>query len=463
MVARARARTRLSRPFGRCDWLFGIVLSFGPSQCYAAMGEASNVAGSGRQNTGAPQLIAEIQNCSVSCVRSAGSIIYVIADASCENFGSLAATLEVRTDERLESPRVTQIHTTFEDFGSTVTLKIPRLGRKEVTVFREDQWYRISNEGSWTPRDGAGLLIKDGKAFLLGGWLHGPLTNEVWVSDNLRDWTFLGFAPWAPRHGAAWVVHADRLYVIGGELIADVWSSADGVTWRREAADAPFGKRYTPNAASLGNKLLVYAGQHWEPLDWCVESPECGVVGNRDVWESEDGGRTWQIAASAAPWAGRGLIHGSIVFDGKIHLIGGGLKEVNRVLPGPPFAVTMIEYSDIWTSHDGRTWERELARFSIPARTHFSVLGTPGGCFISDGSVGSQTQVSNDLFYATDCIHYTQIPDPPLQRRHASSLAYFNGTVVILGGPPLGGALTDVWQYIPKSDCEDPDLERDSR
>lgn len=45
-----------------------------------------------------------------------------------------------------------------------------------------------------------------------------------------------------------------------------------------------------------------------------------------DVWESADGGRSCDLANPAAPREGRGLIHGSVVFQNEIYLIGGGLK-----------------------------------------------------------------------------------------------------------------------------------------
>lgn len=392
---------------------------------------------------------AKVSGCTDGNVEDTGTVLYVLTDHDCPNSGNIAVTLGVFFGRSLAAARSETIETTFPDFGSPHSVTIPRLGQREVTVFRKGQWLRRDNGNTWAPRDGAGLLVKDGKIFLLGGWLHGPGSNEVWVSENLRDWQFLGFAPWPQRHGAGWVVHRNRLYVIGGDLFADVWSSEDGISWQLEAADAPFGPRYAPNAASLGDKLVVYAGQHWEPsIDVCVESPECGVVGNRDVWESEDGGQTWQLATPAAPWEGRGLIHGSIVFNDEIYLIGGGLKAV---LPGTSFAETVAEYSDIWSSPDGRQWRQRSAQFSFPPRTHFSVLGTPHGCFVSDGSVGTQANVVNDLFFARDCINFTPVPNPPLQPRHASSVAYFNGTVIILGGPPVGDALTDVWQYVPES------------
>jgi hypothetical protein len=289
--------------------------------------------------------------------------------------------------------------------------------------------------------------MKDGYAYLLGGWTNGPVTNEVWRSVDLVNWEFLGFAPWAPRHGSAWLVHDGRLFVISGDMYADVWSSADGIDWRLENASAPFGKRYTPNAVSLGNRIVVYAGLSWHPEDWCIiGGPVCTVTGYDDVWESVDDGRTWRQILEHAPWPGRGLIHGSIVHDGKIFLIGGGLKTVP---PGGQVNETVVQMTDIWSSPDGRAWTQLASSLPFPARTHFSVAQTSFGCVVSDGSVGLQANFSNDVYIARDCVNFVPLANPPLQPRHASSVAEFNGTLVILGGNPAYGAGTTVWQYVP--------------
>lgn len=242
------------------------------------------------------------------------------------------------------------------------------------------------------------------------------------------------------------------MFVVGGDLIADVWSSSDGVSWRQESEDAAFGALYSPTVVSKDGFLLVYGGQYWTPYDWCGSSDICEVRSDPVVWASADG-RSWRLWTEDAPWEPRGLVHGGAVYGGRVYLIGGGFKtelsELGRV-------ETSKELSDIWSSSDGKDWRLEIEKFSFPARTHFSTIGTPYGCFVSDGSVGTQLNTSNDLFFAKDCVHYESIPDAlPHDKRHASSLTYFNGSLIILGGPNYGegkNAGTTVWQYFPSFD-----------
>lgn len=107
-----------------------------------------------------------------------------------------------------------------------------------------------------------------------------------------------------------------------------------------------------------------------------------------------------------------------------------------------------MEYTDIWSSPDGIRWTQQLPGGAFPGRTHFSVVHTATGCYVSDGSVGTQNNLSNDLFHAPDCIHFTKVRVPAdLPIRHASSLTDFNGSLVLLGGPGYGTAGTSVWQY----------------
>lgn len=389
-------------------------------------------------------LAADMPGCDHVAVHVSEQVVYVVTDRACAGAGPRRVFSLGMRGGAAGNRNAVQLD--MQEGEELDGITIPSLGMRRVGLYAAGQWRRIANTDSWQHRDGAGLLQLGGELYLLGGWIWGSVTNEVWKTRDLVNWQYLGDAPWPARHGAAWLVHDRRLWVIGGDLYDDVWSSPDGVRWTQEASAAPFGKRYTPNAASIDGRIVVYAGQSWNNGTWCDFVTPCTAEAPRDVWKSVDG-RTWQLATRQAPWEGRGLIHGSAVHHGEIFLIGGGIKAV---LPGETHSETIAEFSDIWSSRDGSNWTRRSEAYSFIPRTHFSVVSTPLGCYVSDGSVGSQAAVTNGLFFAADCVNYAPVPEsPPLEPRHASSLIYFNGSLVILGGPPAGDAGTAVWQYFP--------------
>lgn len=404
--------------------------------------------GSSAQAPTSLELLAAVRDCQNVTIHDTGKVLYLILARDCPAPNIAAQTHQVAVAYGDKAPD-------FNDAASRIDLAegaeipnfvVPGLGMRRVGLFRQGTWRSFANTDSWSARDGAGLLVLHGDLYLIGGWVYGPVSNETWRTSDLEHWDFLGNGPWPGRHGSGWLVHDNRLWVIGGDLNDDVWSSPDGVNWTQSIAHAPFGRRYTPNAASINGYIVVYAGQYWESIDWCSGRTDCIAVGRRDVWRSRDG-VNWEQATPGAPWEGRGLIHGSIVHDGEIYLVGGGLKVVP---PGEQYSETSAEFTDIWSSADGINWRKRLDKFTFAPRTHFSVLSTPAGCYVSDGSVGTQVNLSNDLFFAADCINYAPVPDaPPLQRRHASSLAYWNGSIVILGGPSNYQPGTTVWQYFP--------------
>eukprot|EP01052_Picozoa_sp_SAG31_P007181 SAG31_NODE_339_length_17487_cov_20.764435_7_plen_225_part_00 len=129
-------------------------------------------------------------------------------------------------------------------------------------------WTCALARAPWAPRDGAGVLVLDGAAYLLGGWnphdpVHfpsGDTCSEVWRSEDGVSWRLLGIAPWEGRHYSGWCVHAGRLWVVGGDAAhghyqRDVWSSADGVDWQCETAEAPWPGRTSQLVAVLDGAM----------------------------------------------------------------------------------------------------------------------------------------------------------------------------------------------------------------
>lgn len=371
-----------------------------------------------------------------------GHVLYITVPVDCQ----IAFPISIALRYRLNGQEA-RAWAPIAGFDDPLEIEILAGTRREVSIHRRGTWRAIANSDSWQWRDGAGLLVKDGGLYLLGGWSGTPfLNNDVWFTRDLLRWNLItSAAPWQGRHGAGWVVHRNRLYVVGGDLYPDVWSSVDGREWDRETAAAGFGGRYTPIAASLGDRLFVYGGLVWGPSDWCSFAPECYVSGFNDVWTSNTG-RDWSLLSPRAGWSGRGLIHGSMVFKGRIFVISGGLKLAS---PGDLLAETVEEFNDVWSSADGVQWRKEADDAGFSPRTHVAMLATDHGCYVAGGSVRLQLETTNEVYFAADCIRFSPLPAPPeLGRRHAASLAFFNGSVVLLGGH-RDTAGTTIWQYFP--------------
>jgi hypothetical protein len=367
-------------------------------------------------------------SCAGTSFRDNGHLVYVLAPQGCAP--AVGSSVVLRWGTARSSKTVELPFTAFSD--ETAVDFEPGISRV-VSSHRRGSWRSFPNTESWVWRDGAGLLAKDGGLYLLGGWNSDVgLMNDVWFTKDVRGWTqLMAHAPWPGRHGAGWVTHNDRLYVIGGDWNQDVWSSADGVGWTQHAQGVPF-ERYTPNVISTGRSLIYYAGQG-------------GSEGLNNVWSSANGD-TWSILQAQAPWTGRGLIHGGVRFGGRIYLIGGGVKAVPL---GARYSETKEERSDIWSSSDGIEWRQEASTLGFPPRTHFAVLSTSDGCYVANGSVGTQANLTNEVFFAPDCVNFKPLTAPsPMGIAHATSMAEFNGSVVVLGGHSYFVGTT-VWQYFP--------------
>ncbi len=144
----------------------------------------------------------------------------------------------------------------------------------------------------------------------MGGWFNGRLpghgaSNEVWSSADGETWEQVtGAAAWSPRLAAGLVVFQGRMWLLGGtqnyyfgnekSLKNDVWSSADGKAWKLETASAPWSPRAYHGAVVHDGKLWVLGGGNYVPK----------YQARSDVWCSADGVR-WEQVTQAAPWAPR--------------------------------------------------------------------------------------------------------------------------------------------------------------
>lgn len=193
------------------------------------------------------------------------------------------------------------------------------------------EWTQITPAAGWSPRLAAPLVEFKGRMWLLGGiedYYFGneqSLRNDVWSSADGKTWTCATeHAPWSPRayHQAA--VLNGRIYLFGGGNYVptytannDVWSSADGIEWRKETEAAPWHPRLWFSSAVYRNRIFVLGGWSNNP------SQNWG-----DVWCSADG-KNWDRLVSKTIWKERHE-HSIFVFKDKLWLAGGHAKPLSN-------------------------------------------------------------------------------------------------------------------------------------
>ncbi len=177
------------------------------------------------------------------------------------------------------------------------------------------RWERVTDHVPWGPRVLHHTVSFGDRIWVMGGqtlpqFASAPeaFHNDVWSTRDGSTWTrVLEHAPWAPRGmiGGA-VVFEGRIWILGGgtydtpqasarKFYNDVWSSADGLHWKRHIEHAPWLPRQY-------HEVAVFDGRMWVLEGW--------NQGNRnDVWYSSDGVAWHELPGT--PWAPR---HAASVF-----------------------------------------------------------------------------------------------------------------------------------------------------
>jgi len=147
-------------------------------------------------------------------------------------------------------------------------------------------------------------------------------SNEVWSSSNGVNWELVTeHAQWSPRMAAALVEFKGKLWMMGGTEIYhkgndkniknDVWSSIDGKTWELVNPNAEWSPRAFHQAVVFNGQIYLFGGGNYQPKYFV----------NKDVWSSKDGIH-WKKVTNSVPWHGR-LWFSSAVYRNRMWVLGG--------------------------------------------------------------------------------------------------------------------------------------------
>ena len=224
------------------------------------------------------------------------------------------------------------------------------IGQDTVWISADGLKWNAKPKTDWGTRHGMQFVHFAGRLWMLGGmrgW--GDFCNDVWNSADGIEWKRVTEnAPWRERRDHAAFILKERIWVVGGSISSgrpdvppttfhnDIWSSADGLNWKREPVTVP----WNPGDS---HSFLNFLDKVW-------------MIGGRgDVWSSADA-RNWVKVKAKAPWDER-IGNGAVAFDGRIWIFGG--REKN----------------DVWSSADGKKWELSFAAAPWSTRSaNYSVV-----------------------------------------------------------------------------------------
>jgi hypothetical protein len=254
-------------------------------------------------------------------------------------------------------------------------------------------WSQVTTSGSlFSARNGNGLVVFNNRLWVIGGWsdptpggLNAIRFNDVWSSADGVTWRQeTAAAAFLPRVGPAAVASGGKLWVIGGNTAAgnvnDVWSSTDGIVWTQATASAAFSSRVSPRVVAFNNEMLLIGG-------------ESNSTGTNDIWHSADG-VTWAQFTPVGPVFAPRMRHAVTALNGRVYVVGGVSKD--------DYA-TGIRYNDVWSSADGVTWRQETASAAFSPRSLHVLVAYNNELWVVAGFGAS---VLNDVWRSSDAVNW---------------------------------------------------------
>ena len=270
----------------------------------------------------------------------------------------------------------------------------------------------------------ATVQIARNRIFVLGGndGQGGNQKNDVWSSADGESWRQdkantpkNANVGWTPRQLHQAVAHNGRLYVMGGadgSKRKDVWWSVDGANWQRET-DADWTGREIHQAVSYKGRIYVLGGLN-------------GGKRN-DVWSSADG-VTWVEETGSANWTARDR-HQAVVHNGRLYVLGGQDSGGGK--------------NDVWSSANGSSWRFE-GNADWDARYFHQAVSHAGRLYVLGGSDGS---VKNDVWSSVDGRSWVEEKADNnvfWSKRYRHQSLSRDGLLYVLGGYDVGRK-KDVW------------------
>jgi 5-hydroxyisourate hydrolase-like protein (transthyretin family) len=284
-----------------------------------------------------------------------------------------------------------------------------------------------TGNAAFSPRTGLGCIEFHDTLWIVGGESinNGGANNEIWFSLTGADWELLPVSyRFSARTEHTCLEYHDTVWVIGGwssgSRFNDVWCSANMRDWVQKTPSAAFSPR-------AGHTSVVFDGKLWVIGGTTLAQGIFDVV--NDVWYSENGSE-WVEATDSAAFSKR-WAHASVVFDGKIWVIGGQGNTINAS-------------NDIWYSSNGVDWS---SGGSVGNRNWWHSKATVFKekiWLIGTTTMGESVQ--NTIMSSMDGFRWEiAIGHPPFTQRGGHGQTVYKNKLWVIGGSQNVTCYNDIW------------------
>jgi len=219
------------------------------------------------------------------------------------------------------------------------------------------------------------------------------LTSRIARTRDMKSWEVIAERSNLPRrvfYGSA--VFKDKIWLFGGwdgrKYYNDVWTSNDGVNWKRVADSTA----WTPR--TVGN-VIVYKNKFWFHGGGVIDGERSDNSNEQnETWTSEDGVNWTRVETKFD-----GYLSGTpVVFDNKIWLIGGNRNDGKFE-------------NAAFVSADGVSWERRPAPWT--PRGGVAVWVFQDKLFMTGGKYSETVNGEIRFIYSNDVWAMSRSPNGP--------------------------------------------------
>jgi hypothetical protein len=310
-----------------------------------------------------------------------------------------------------------------------------------VATVTTPAYYQLSNGASiglasivsakrFSERIGHTALFFNDRYWVIGGGqpqIPGPaptqhtILSDVWSSADGKTWKLeTNAAPWGPRWFHQSVVHNGAMWVIDGApspgpTSTDVWSSTDGVNWTKRADNTilPWHSTHLNVVTFNGSMWAVAGGQSFSSTDGATWTPRSsvGAIGGFN--------------------AGRGYAS-LTVYDGSLWYIGGA--TLVSALPANAL-------NDVWKSSNGVDWVQVTATAPFTRRLRHAAFVMNGRLWVYGGQTpngAGDPEWALDAWSTTNGVQWTKEPTGGLDASFLTQVVQQSERVTLIGGIQRG-------------------------